>query len=515
MKNKTYANASIVTAFSTLERGLGFLYRVVLSHLIGAEGLGLYQISLSVFAFFLTIGTGGIPITVSRMIAKSKAQTPKIESGVLSAGLSLALLLTIPVCFFLGLFGNKLHFLFSDERCFSVFRILLIGLSFSCVYGVLKGYFWGNKNFLLPSALDLAEETVMVIVGVLLLGKVSSPASGAEKAAWAVVISYLFSFGASFLCFFFLGGKISSPKKQLKPLFNATLPITSVRASGTFITSAIAVILPAMLVRLGTSENEALKLFGMMTGMVIPVLFIPVTLIGSLALVLIPELSEDFYKKREERLRKNIQRGLKFSFAVACVLLPFFYALGEDMGKIAFSNAQAGLLIKKSCLILLPMSVTMISTSILNSLGFEKKSFLFYILSEGVMLLCILVFPAVCGIYAYVVGMGASFSLNAVLNLLYLRKKCAFLGKRRGQGRRYFYSTAVFCVLPLSLFGQFLNTLFKRFTGQIFAFCASGLCLGTMTFFLYAILGVIPLKNLLQSRKSSFRKRQKKQGFSL
>ncbi|MBQ2702023.1 MAG: oligosaccharide flippase family protein, partial [Clostridia bacterium] len=58
MKNKTYANASIVTVFSTMERGLGFLYRVVLSRLIGAEGLGLYQISLSLFAFFLTIGTG-------------------------------------------------------------------------------------------------------------------------------------------------------------------------------------------------------------------------------------------------------------------------------------------------------------------------------------------------------------------------------------------------------------------------------------------------------------------------
>ena len=515
MKNKTYANASIVTLFSTFERGLGFLYRVVLSRLIGAEGLGLYQISLSLFAFFLTIGTGGIPITVSRMIAKSKAEGANNESKVLSAGLSLVLFITLPVCFLLGLFGNRLTFLFSDQRCFSIFRIFLIGLSFSCVYAVFKGYFWGNKNFLLPSVIDVAEETVMVIVGVLLLGNVSSPAIGAEKAAWAVIISYLFSFTTSLLCFLFLGGKISSPKKQLKPLFNATLPITSVRASGTFITSAIAVILPVMLVKSGISESEALKLFGMITGMVIPILFIPATLIGSLALVLVPELSEDFYKKREDRLRKNIHRGLKFSFGVACILLPVFYALGEDMGKIAFSSVQAGILLKKSCPILLPMSITMISTSILNSLGFEKKSFLFYILSEALMLLCVLILPAVCSIYAYVIGMGASFSLNAILNLLYLRKKCTFLQKRRGQSRKRFYIPTIFCILPLSLLGQFLNTLFKRFMGQILAFCASGLCLGIATFLLYFLLGLIPVRKFLPLQNSPPVQRQKKQGFSV
>ena len=74
MKNKVFANASIVTFLSIAERGLGFLYRIVLSRLIGAEGLGLYQVALSLFSLFLTLGTGGIPISVSRMISKSKAE---------------------------------------------------------------------------------------------------------------------------------------------------------------------------------------------------------------------------------------------------------------------------------------------------------------------------------------------------------------------------------------------------------------------------------------------------------
>lgn len=65
-KTTVYTTASLVTALSVAERGLGFLYRIVLSRLIGAEGLGLYQVALSLFSVFLTLGTGGIPVTVSR-----------------------------------------------------------------------------------------------------------------------------------------------------------------------------------------------------------------------------------------------------------------------------------------------------------------------------------------------------------------------------------------------------------------------------------------------------------------
>ncbi len=187
MKTTVYKNASIVTAMSVAERALGFLYRIVLSRLIGAEGLGLYQVALSLFALFSTLATGGIPITVSRMIAKSKAEKEKNgENSVLSAGLYVSLLIALPLCLLLIAFGGKIPFLFSDERAFLVFRILLIGLSFSCVYAVIRGYFWGNKRFFIASILEMTEEIVMVLVGVFLLRGVFSPTVGAERAAWAM-----------------------------------------------------------------------------------------------------------------------------------------------------------------------------------------------------------------------------------------------------------------------------------------------------------------------------------------
>ena len=106
-----FATATLVTVLSIAERSLGFLYRVVLSRLIGAEALGLYQIALSLFAVFLTLGTGGIPISVSRLTAKANAENnPRAKRSAVSAGFTLCLLFTLPVlCFFL-LFVYNLKF---------------------------------------------------------------------------------------------------------------------------------------------------------------------------------------------------------------------------------------------------------------------------------------------------------------------------------------------------------------------------------------------------------------------
>ena len=505
MKNTVYKSASIVTALSVAERGLGFLYRVVLSRLIGAEGLGLYQVALSLFSLFLTVGTGGIPITVSRMISKSKAENdPLGERRAVSAGICLCLVLTLPFCLILGAFGKHMTFLFSDERSFGVFRILLIGLACSSVYAVIRGSFWGNKEFLTPSILEIAEETVMVIAGVLLLRSVPSPAVGAEKAAWAVVISYFFSFTASLLCFFFRGGKLSTPKTAFKPLFKATMPITSVRASGSLVNSAVAVLLPVMLIRAGAGKTEALRLFGIVSGMVLPVLFIPSTLIGSLSLVLVPELSEDFYRKNYARLRKNLERGLSVSFLIACVLIPFFYALGEDIGRLAFSEAAAGKMIVKSSLVLLPMSVTMISTSMLNSLGFEKQTFLFYFIGAAAMIVCILILPPVCGVYAYIVGLGVSYILTAVCNLVFLHKKGLIFQKNQEQVCVRPLLLSLISILPLSVLGQAFCTLFKGFAGQSLAVVFSALALAAACAVLYILLGIIPIKKKNRRKNTAF-----------
>lgn len=496
------ATASFVTVLSVAERGLGFLYRIALSRLLGAEGLGLYQVSLSLFAVFLTIGTGGIPLCVSRLIAKSKAENDRRgESNALSAGLLLALLLTLPVTLLLEGCAQYLPFLFSDPRCVRPFKILLVGLALSALYAVFRGYFWGNDDFVLPSFLEIAEETVMVVCGVLLLQTVRDPLDGATKAAYAVLVSYAFSFTASAVCFFFRGGRLSSPKRALPPLLRAASPITAVRVGGSLLQSAIAVLLPTTLVRVGFTQSEAIKAYGVVSGMAMPVLFIPATVISSLALVLVPRLSEDFYRGNTARLYENIRKGLRISFLVACTLTPFFAVLGDEVGLLAFASVEAGAFIRAGAPLLIPLSLTMITTSILNSMGFERQTFVFYFLSAATLLLCVLLLPRVCGVYAYLWGMGASYCLNACCNLRLLTRKCkGVFSLRRVPTTLYRALVAAVCAFGV---GCALSPFFKRYCGETLAALAIGGCMAACLCALFFAFGLPPFPTRRKKRKKS------------
>ncbi len=513
MKQKIYLTATIITALSIAERALGFLYKIALSRFIGAEGMGIYQVALSPFVFFLTLGTGGIPVTVSRMISKSKAERSVVgEYRAVSAGFTLSLLTALPICCFFLLFGKNLPFLFADARAFDAFKILLPGLPLASVYAVIRGYFWGNKELLSPALMEIAQESVMVAAGFFLFlyfGTPASAAQGAERAAQAVSFSYLFSFCVAVLCFFRKNGKLVTPKKNLKPLFNATLPVTSVRASNALLNSLIAVLLPAALLKTGLSETEALKAFGVVTGMAMPVLFIPTTVIGSISLVLVPELSEDFYKRNEKRLTENLRRGLRIGLLIACWLFPFFFALGKDIGRIAFSNALAGEIIERSCLILFPMSLTVISTPMLNSMGFERKTFLHFLLGAAAMLLCVLFLPSICGIYAYMCGLGANFAVNALCNLLCLRKNTPIFSKRDRRTRTQTLCLTLFVTLLLSVVGKFSYSLFKTFFGELFSVVLCALVLSGLTVGCYLLLNIISPKD--SKFDAVFKKNAKKQ----
>jgi len=471
--------ATLVTSASAIERGLGFLYRIVLSRMIGAEGMGLYQIALSVFAVFLTIGTGGIPVTVSRLISKNKAGGGK-ENGEVFAGILLSLALTLPVCLLFLFFGNAFGFLFSDKRCLDIFAVLLVGLSFSAVYAVLRGGFWGDKNFLFPSITELAEEAVMVIVGILLLTGIHDPFIGAKRAAVAVVISYLVSFTLAAVGYFLPRGKPTLSRRVFRPLARSAMPITLVRASGSLLGSVVAILLPAMLIRTGLTKSEALALFGVVTGMVMPVLSVPSTFIGSLSLVLVPELAEDYYGKKYDRLSKNIGRGVFVATAIAAVIIPFFLVLGEDLGRLLFSSDVAGVMIRRSAFILLPMSLTMISTSILNSLGFEKRSLVYYFIGESLMICSVLFLPAKLGIYAYPVGMAAAFTTCALCNLLFLKKL-------RLLKRKLFKNCllSLLFALPVLLIGMVIHPVFTRFFSAFVALLLSVAIMAATTFAVY------------------------------
>ncbi len=419
-----YKTAAVVTLFAAFEHCLGFLYRIILSRTLGPEGLGVYQVALSVFAVFLTVCSSGLPITLSRTIAKHRAHgDARGEQAATTAAMLISLCFSLPITLLLFVLRKPFSSIFSDPRCADLFYIFLFGLSFTSVYAIIRGCFWGNKRFFAYSLIELIEEIVMIAVGVCLLVFFSCDLADVNAAAVAVLVSYLASFSAAAFYFFLKGGRLRSPKREIGPLLRSSLPVTAMRTSSSLVNSAISVIFPMRLMQAGVSSSRAMSEYGVVGGMVMPVLMIPCSLISSIALVLVPELSECYYRGDREQLSELVKKALNATLLIAGCLVPFFAACGEGVGVFLYSNAESGKLIAASALILLPMSVTMISTSILNSLGCERYTLAFFLLGAASMLLCVWFLPPYLGSGALLVGMACDYCVTAVCSLVLLKKR--------------------------------------------------------------------------------------------
>lgn len=498
MSTSIYKTTAQVTFFSTVEKTLSFVYRIILSRAIGAEGLGIYQIALSVFSVFLTAASSGVPITVSRLITKQNALGNTAgKNAVVTAGILSTLIFTVPVCVIIFCGQKFFGFLFSDERCLEVFLIILPGLIITSVYSVMRGAFWGDRQFMPYSLIELAEDALMVGLGCVLVFGASGAADGARRAAIAVFVSYIFSFAVSLFWYFRKGGKLVKPAGQLKPLLASSLPITAMRTSTSLLNSLVAVLMPFLLVHMcGMSDSEAVSLYGVAAGMAVPILFIPSSLIGSIAVVLAPELSENFYKNRTELLKADVEKSLKAAVLIATMLIPLLFALGGAAGELLFSEPLSGEIVENCCLVLVPMCLSMITSTVLNSMNREKSTLIYYFCGAAAMLVCLAALTPVIGVYSYAAGLAASFVITAALNMKLLKKLC-----RGTKIAGYFLRAAAACALSCA-FGRLLEGVLENYLSPILCLIVCGVILAAFTAAAFLMAGTYSLEPVKQFFKN-------------
>lgn len=67
------SGAAVLAIGSVVAKMLGALYRVPLTNILGAEGMGMYQLIFPVYALFMVLATAGIPTALSRIVAEKRA----------------------------------------------------------------------------------------------------------------------------------------------------------------------------------------------------------------------------------------------------------------------------------------------------------------------------------------------------------------------------------------------------------------------------------------------------------
>ena len=347
----------LVTGLNGMIRAMGFLLRILLSRMLGAEMMGIAELASGIHMLAITPLTSGLPIAVSRLTAKAPEEQ---QQAFLAAGLSLvrkAAMFLIPV--FL-LFSPVIAKLTGDMRVlpslwFSAPCILILGYS-----GVYNGYCYGTKRSSLPAVSELTEQTFRVVF-TLSLVPVLQHLTAPWLAAVPVASTMVAEIAGLFLVIAILKttpkatGSLSEMQRSILQL---AVPSTVTRLIHTFLRSVTSIVIPLRLAASGLPASEATARLGMLNGMVLPLMMLPCIFTGALGMVMAPRLSQSEENTRQckQLLFKLFASGLTVSafctagiffcapvFAVMIYRLPELTALFRAASPLCFLCAVENL----------------------------------------------------------------------------------------------------------------------------------------------------------------------------
>ena len=424
-KKKVLASVATVTVFGVFTRILSFIFKIYLSRALGAEAIGLYQIAISVFYLFASLSASGIPLVLSRKTAENDALGKQNDYSLFTTALIMGLCISVTSAVVLILLGKNLTFLFSDPLAQPLFLVMIPALISTTVYSIIRGFFWGKKEFTAFSVTETIEEVFRILFSILFISGIISGISGAYGVALAFTVSDVLIGILLFIIFLAKGGKLDRPEK-LKNILLPSLPITAMRLFSSLMGTLIAFILPLRLALAGMTSAEATASYGRIAGMANPLLFAPNAIISSLAIVLVPEMSANGAKGEYSKLNRHLNNGLNFSFLISGLFMVLYIALGEEITTLLYNDAVSGQYLQYAAFVMLPMSLSQLTQSALNSVGKELRAFVNYIVGELLMLVAIFLLPQYIGIYSVAVATMLSLLATSILNIYALKKHIKF-----------------------------------------------------------------------------------------
>ncbi|UQZ37385.1 stage V sporulation protein B [Paenibacillus sp. PK3_47] len=363
MSKQTFIQGTLILlAAGIINRMLGFIPRIALPRIVGPEGVGLYQLGYPFFIVLVTIITGGIPLAIAKMVAEAEGENrPEESRRILRTGLALSLslgiLFTLVALFSASWVSSRL---LTDSRVYYTFISMTPMISIVAVSSVYRGYFQGTQN-MIPSALSSILESIIRIFFMLWFSWLLLPKGIAFAAAGAMLgvtvgeiaglmvllLQYHFIVkrdrkGAAELLSGQQGAAMPAANSNflLKRLLGIAVPVTAGRLVGSFSYLLESIITARSLALAGITAAAATAQYGSLQGMVIPLLLLPGVLSSSLAVSLVPSLSEASARHDSAAIHKRIHQALRLALVTGAPFAAIMYIFAVPLCTLMYGNAE-------------------------------------------------------------------------------------------------------------------------------------------------------------------------------
>lgn len=433
MKKQTIIKGTIIlTIGGLISRTLGFVNRIYVSNLIGAEGMGLYQFIFPIYMVCYTVCCSGLFTAISRLTADegargSKANVKKMLFIATSISLALAIILMIILFIFAEFISISIM---HEPRIATGLRIISLSIPFTALAHCIKGYFYGVNKPTVPAISQVTEQIIRISFIYVLSS--SFIAKGLNYAVSVAVLGM--AIGEISTCLIVYLFYVGETKKILvkkasqtyryfyKKVSAIALPLTTNRLITTMLASFETILIPSQLKAFGYSHSYAISIFGTLTGMALPLIFFPTVVTTSASLVLLPAISEAHARKQKGIIKNMVSKTIKFSLMIGIVFAFFFFAFGKNLGVIIYGESYVGTLLVILSFLCPFLYLQTTLGSLLNGIDKHLITFRNNIIGLTIRIAFIFISVPLIGIKGYLIGMVVSLIVVSVMDIFYLIK---------------------------------------------------------------------------------------------
>ena len=420
-----FYNALLLTGVNLVLRFVSTGFQVYLSGKIGATGIGLLQLVLSVGGLALTAGMAGIRTSAMYLTAEELGKKrPENIRWVLSGCMLYSLLCSGVIAVALCVFSSVIAGAWIGETAVAgVVRMFAFFLPVNCLTGVMVGYFTGANRIGTLAAVEVAEQVCSMGFTISLLHFWAGDDS--IRACGCVVLGS--GLGACFtlLCLLYLKVKENAAVGIRIPVGKRLLHTAVPLALADDLKSGISTVENLMVPkRLALCKNIAdpLAAFGIVCGMVFPVLMFPVAILFGLAELLIPEFARCAAAGSHDRIRYLAKRSLRLTMLYGGLFCGLLFLLGDVLCIRLYNNPEAGRYLRWFALLVPMLYCDIITDAMIKGLGQQTACVRYNILTSGLDVLFLFLLLPTYGMAGYFLSFLVTHLLNFILSVRRLLK---------------------------------------------------------------------------------------------
>lgn len=419
-RNRIFYNALLLTGVNLLLRFVGTGFQVYLSGRIGAEGIGLLQLTLSVGSMAMVAGMAGIRTATMYLTAEAMGKgRPGSITWVLSGCVMYSFLCSSAVAAILYIFAPQICELWiGDIQVLPSVRLFAVFLPVNCLTGVMVGYFTGANRIRTLAAVEVAEQLCSMGATVVLLTLWAG--HDAAKACQSVILGSSIGACMTLSCLVVLRLREPTAASQRvtirHQLIATAAPLAVADDLKTGINTVENLMVPKRLA-LYPGTASPLAAFGTVSGMVFPVLMFPAAILFGLAELLIPELARSSAAGHHRRIRYLSSQCLRAALLYGLFCAGILFLIAKPLCLRLYGSEDAGVYLQWFAPLAVMLYCDAITDAMVKGLGQQKISVRYNILTSAMDVIFLYLLLPQYGILGYFLSFLVTHAVNFLLSI--------------------------------------------------------------------------------------------------